>query len=73
MNEAALDLGLRDRLSLRQCRHGGAAHDLVGKRRDRATVMARGRWQTESSFRRYTKIGKVQNMLAMLVPHALDH
>ena len=46
-----------------QCRHGGASDDMSSKVRDFQSVKARGRWQTDQSVRRYTKIGKIQQLL----------
>ena len=48
---------------LYQRRHGGAAHDLNSGARSRYEVKARRRWKTETSLRRYTKIGKVNQLL----------
>ena len=56
-----------------QLRHGGAAHDLLFRRRERAAVKARGRWVTESSLRRYTKTGQVQKMLNAVSPAVLKY
>eukprot|EP00435_Cladocopium_sp_Y103_P055837 s653_g18.t1 len=49
-----------------QLRHGGATHDLTSKVRDHSGVKARGRWMTDSSVRRYTKVGRVQQLLNKL-------
>lgn len=49
-----------------QLRHGGAADDLNSKERDHQGVKARGRWQTDQSVRRYTKVGKIQQILNQL-------
>ena len=49
-----------------QTRHGGAAEDLNGGERDHAQVKARGRWMTDTSVRRYTKTGKIQQMMSKL-------
>lgn len=49
-----------------QTRHGGAAEDLNGAEREYSSVKARGRWMSDSSVRRYTKVGKIQQMLAKL-------
>ena len=68
LNRVAKYLGLGEHLSFYQARHGGAAHDLVNKLRPRGSVRARGRWETESSLKRYTKTGKVQEVLATLRP-----
>ena len=45
-----------------QLRHGGAADDLNAKERDHQGVKSRGRWQTDQSVRRYTKVGKIQQI-----------
>ena len=71
LNEAAARLGIKAKLSLYQCRHGGAAHDLMGKYRARGDIQVRGRWHTETSLKRYTKTGKVQQMVKDLAPAAL--
>ena len=49
-----------------QLRHGGATEDLSSKRREYSSVKARGRWKTDSSVRRYTKVGKIQELLNRL-------
>jgi hypothetical protein len=49
-----------------QLRHGGAADDLNSKERDYQSVKTRGRWQTDQSVRRYTKVGKIQQLLNQL-------
>ena len=46
-----------------QLRHGGAADDLNSKMRDYQGVKNGGRWQTDQSARRYTKVGKIQQIL----------
>ena len=56
-----------------QLRHGGAAHDLMHKLRERGAVKARGRWVTEASLVRYGKQGKVQALLAKLPPQGLAY
>lgn len=70
-NQAAKDLGLST-LHPYQLRHGGAADDLAAKFRDHAGVKSRGRWETDQSVRRYTKIGKVQQLLTRLSPGGLE-
>ena len=55
-------LGL-DGLHPYQLRHGGATEDLSSQKREYSAVKSRGRWKTNSSIRRYGKIGKVQQLL----------
>ena len=73
LNRAAGAVYLAEKLSLYQCRHGGAAHDLNARTRARDAVKARGRWRTECSLRRYGKIGKVQALLRNLPAEALRY
>ena len=54
-----------------QLRHGGAAEDLNGGQRGHQGVKARGRWQTDASVRRYTKVGKIQQLMNQLLPGGL--
>lgn len=56
-----------------QLRHGGAADDLCSKQRDYPGVKQRGRWATDQSVRRYTKVGKVQQLLNRLPNGALEY
>ena len=49
-------------------RHGGASHDLLYKRRDRLEVLARGRWVSESSIRRYGKHSRALKEVSRLEP-----
>ena len=56
-----------------QTRHGGAAEDLNGGERDHAAVKQRGRWMTDQSVRRYTKTGKIQQMISMLSGNHLEY
>jgi len=58
-------LGLPD-LHVYQLRHGGASDDLCSKLRDHYGVKERGRWQTDTSVRRYAKVGKIQNLLSRM-------
>jgi hypothetical protein len=51
---------------LYQCRHGGASDDALAHRRDSMQIMARGRWQTIASVRRYSKAAQVQKYLALV-------
>jgi hypothetical protein len=55
-----------------QTRHGGASDDLNSKLRDRREVRDRGRWATDTSVRRYGKIGKVQQLLRRLSQKKLE-
>ena len=73
LNNVGRALGLVDTLSVYQCRHGGASHDLCNKLRCRGDVQARGRWVTEASLKRYTKTGKIQTLLAELTPEVLAY
>ena len=72
LKEAARRLRVDDGVCLYQCRHGGAAHDLNAKARTRDEVMARGRWRTDQTVRRYTKIGKVQALLGRMPKESLE-
>ena len=65
--QAGANLGIEN-LHPYQLRHGGATEDLTSKRRDHPQVKARGRWMTDQSVRRYTKIGRVQALLNKLSP-----
>ena len=68
--QAVVSLGL-DRVHTYQLRHGGAAEDLNARSREYQQVKARGRWMTDQSVRRYTKTGKVQQLLGRLAPGGL--
>ena len=48
-------------------------HDRMHRHRDRPSVMARGRWSTETSVKRYGKMGKVQQLLVKMPADALDY
>jgi hypothetical protein len=69
--QAGSDLGLQN-LHPYQLRHGGATHDLTSKDRAYNAVKARGRWLTDSSVRRYTKVGRVQQLLNKLTKNNLS-
>ena len=56
-----------------QLRHGGAADDLNGQERHYAEVKARGRWLADTSVRRYTKVGKLQQLLSRLSPSDMEY
>jgi hypothetical protein len=56
-------------LVLYQLRHGGASVDRLERRRSPQEILARGRWQSERSLRRYAKSGRLQTMLTKLAPH----
>ena len=56
------DLGLEHLGScLYTLRHGGATHDIITRRRNMLEVKQRGRWQTDSSLRRYVKLARLQH------------
>ena len=57
-------------LCLYQLRHGGASGDLLTKSRELSDIMARGRWLSGASVRRYAKAGQVQKLLHALPRHA---
>ena len=46
-------LGLKDKAVLHQLRHSGASWDRYRNYRDTLEVKLRGRWQADSSVRRY--------------------
>jgi integrase len=56
-----------------QLRHGGAAADLNSRSRDHQGVKFRGRWNTDVSVRRYTKVGKVQQLMNLLSPKSMAY
>ena len=56
-----------------QLRHGGASEDLNSRSRDYGGVKQRGRWSTDKSVRRYTKVGRVQQLLNQLSPEMLEY
>lgn len=56
-----------------QLRHGGASEDLNSRSRDYAGVKQRGRRGTDKSVRRYTKVGRVQQLLNQLSPEMLEY
>jgi len=69
---AATLLGLAPlRPSLYQLRHGGASEDLALQRRPLAAVQRRGRWQSETSLRRYSKESKLLAILGLVHPDAV--
>ena len=63
--KAGVDLGVPG-LHPYQMRHGGATEDLTSGRRDFNMVKIRGRWRTDQSVRRYSKVGRVQQLLNQL-------
>jgi integrase len=73
VNAAARRVGFGKTISVYQCRHGGASHDMASGERQRDAVKARGRWQTEGSLRRYVKTGKVQALLTGLDLNAMQY
>eukprot|EP00973_Karenia_brevis_P034263 4726174-Karenia_brevis.AAC.1 len=54
-------------------RHGGASEDLLRGRRRLQEVMRRGRWQSESSLRRYSKEGLLAQELAKVPASTLSY
>jgi hypothetical protein len=64
---ACLTLGLPP-LCMYQLRHGGASEDLLSKSRDAHAVKARGRWNTDSSLRRYAKPAQLQRLANAMSP-----
>ena len=56
-----------------QLRHGGASEDLASKTREYNMVKDRGRWRTDTSVRRYAKIGKLQNLMSEMPSWALHY
>ena len=64
---ATAHLGL-PHLCLYQLRHGGASEELLEGRRSISEIMARGRWDTSSSLRRYAKPAQLQKLLGSLPP-----
>ena len=69
--DIARQLGV-EKACLYQLRHGGASHDLLSKKRDKHGVMARGRWRTDSSLRRYAKPAAVQRLLQAVDPALVE-
>jgi hypothetical protein len=59
-------MGLKDVLHPYQLRHGGATEDMNSGARTRLEVKDRGRWATETSIKRYVKVGKLQILLNSL-------
>ena len=58
--QESLNLQAVNRIHPYRFRHGGASHDHVGKLRDLQAIQHRGRWQSQSSVRRYQKGGLTQ-------------
>eukprot|EP00972_Heterocapsa_arctica_P097654 14410021-Heterocapsa_arctica.AAC.1 len=56
---------------LYQLRHGGASEDVLSGRRPMLEVLARGRWATWASLRRYAKAGLLQKLLSSLPGHVM--
>eukprot|EP00973_Karenia_brevis_P029559 4077560-Karenia_brevis.AAC.1 len=61
------------RPSLYSLRHGGASEDLLRKRRNLAEVRRRGRWQTDTSLRRYSKETRLLSELSKIPSAILDY
>lgn len=51
---------------LYQLRHGGASSDVLYRRRPMLEVMARGRWSSQATLKRYCKAGKLEYLLGRL-------
>lgn len=59
------ELGLGEvNASLYSLRHGGASRDLLEKKRSLNDIKVRGRWQSDSSLRRYSKETKLVDILS---------
>ena len=65
--QAVEELALPDAV-LYQLRHAAASADILSKRRTPTEIMARGRWSTLASLKRYAKGGKAQQMMHALAP-----
>ena len=63
---------LRIRADRYQLRHSGASSDSLSRSRTPEEVMARGRWTTLKSVKRYAKGGALQKMLSRL-PREVRH
>eukprot|EP00435_Cladocopium_sp_Y103_P042198 s2255_g11.t1 len=61
-SKAVTDLGLEHLgTCLYTLRHGGATHDILTRRRSMLEVKQRGRWQSDTSLRRYVKLARLQH------------
>lgn len=60
-------------LHVYQLRHGGASDDLCAKLRDHNGVKDRGRWQTDTSVKRYAKAGKIQKLLSRMPKWSIQY
>ena len=72
---AASSLGLDQLFGMAQLyrlRHSGPSADMALKRRDVASIKLRGRWKTDSTMRRYTKGGRVDEQMARCSPLLRD-
>jgi hypothetical protein len=74
------DLALRRELKLDELdlsrysmRRGGASRDLLTNLRDRASVKARGRWESDASLKRYGKATRVLKELKKVPPEVLEY
>ena len=54
-------------------RHGGASHDLLTGRRTLAEVKTRGRWQSDSSLKRYGKPTRLQAAISSLAKDTYEY
>ena len=70
---AVFALALPPDTCLYQLRHGGASHDLATSARSFEEVRSRGRWMTDSSVRRYSKVGILQRYVSTLPAAALEY
>ena len=70
--DVVLKLGLQEfMVSPYQARHGGASRDYILKRRSEEEIRARGHWSTVAAARIYRKPGRIQQMVARLLPAKL--
>lgn len=67
------DLGLTFKAVLYQLRHGGASHEAFTRFRDVTGIQGRGRWASMSGPRRYSKPGRINQMLGSMDPTRLAH
>jgi hypothetical protein len=62
----AANLGLTFKPVLYQLRHGGASHEAYTRFRDATGIQARGRWASIAGPRRYSKPGRINQLLGTL-------
>ena len=73
-NMAAKTLKIEELLSCRYCvRHAGASAFLLERVRTTADVKARGRWKSDSSMARYTKMSRAQALANAFPPAVLAY